>query len=150
MLSERDLLQYLKYHLAPWKGMLNSWKKIPDHARPKTYLPDGSGPEKLFKGIEGGPSQQRRSYTVLAGQLEGYEDRRAFGNPCPSLAPTSWGASMRRTVASVVAFVPFVWSYPVQSQVLPSVQPGVQFDAALRAILTELDTQYGTALKMVF
>jgi hypothetical protein len=57
---------------------------------------------------------------------------------------------MRRTVASVVAFVPFVWSYPVQSQVLPSVQPGVQFDAALRAILTELDTQYGTALKMVF
>ena len=57
---------------------------------------------------------------------------------------------MRRTVASVVAFVPFVWSCPVQSQVLPSVQPGVQFDAALRAILTELDTQYGTALKMVF
>ena len=51
MLSERDLLQYLKYHLAPWKGMLNSWKKIPDHARPKTYLPDGSGPEKLFKGL---------------------------------------------------------------------------------------------------
>jgi hypothetical protein len=51
MLSERDLLQYLKYHLAPWKGMLNSWKKIPDHARPKTYLPDGSGPEKLFTGF---------------------------------------------------------------------------------------------------
>ena len=57
---------------------------------------------------------------------------------------------IHETVASVVAFVPFVWSYPVQSQVLPSVQPGVQFDAALRAILTELDTQYGTALKMVF
>ena len=51
MLSERDLLQYLNYHLAPWRGILNSLKKIPDEARPKTYLPDGSGPEKLFTGL---------------------------------------------------------------------------------------------------
>jgi hypothetical protein len=51
MLSQQDLLQYMKYHLAPWRGMLDSWKKIPDHARPGSYLPDGTGPENLFKGF---------------------------------------------------------------------------------------------------
>ena len=40
MLSEQDLLQYLKYHLAPWKGMLNSWKKIA-RSRPSEDLSTG-------------------------------------------------------------------------------------------------------------
>ena len=49
--------------------MLNSWKKIPDHARPKTYLPDGSGPEKLFTEDRARAERATGWYEFLDGEF---------------------------------------------------------------------------------